>query len=376
MNDKQMARMAHQIQQALLQLRKNRYLEFVRQVNLLAGKFQELLRESRKLGISLSRDWLAATEHCCKGIYRQLSDVMFPVGHLQGLLDRRSKETPQVAAVFAEIKALEAEFGEVEFNDEDNCLSVITEPITLEDVYLGPFRIALCLDHLGELHRQTAYFVTALEPHPAATDEAVTHPHISNEAVCEGDGGPAIRAALEAGRLCDFFTLIRSILQTYNPDSPYVSLADWYGVPCYDCGYVMDSDSSYYCSFCENSFCEECTVICASCTETVCKSCAGTCEICEQSICPTCTRVRCSQCESICCQSCLEDGLCPDCKEERDNHEEEPEEKEDKKPESSRPAEATAGGRVVGREPGAASAGAAFHSNGLGQASVLPGPVG
>ncbi len=41
-----------------------------------------------------------------------------------------------------------------------------------------------------------------------------------------------IRTALEQGRLCDFFSLVRSILNTYSPDSPYVSLYDWCGVAC------------------------------------------------------------------------------------------------------------------------------------------------
>jgi len=83
---------------------------------------------------------------------------------------------------------------------------------------LGPFRIALYLDSLRELYQRTPYFVTAIDPHPAATDNAVTHPHVSNDVVCEGDGAAAIRAALEIGRFTDFFAMVRCILTTYNPD--------------------------------------------------------------------------------------------------------------------------------------------------------------
>jgi len=111
----------------------------------------------------------------------------------------------------------------------------VTEPITLEDVYLGPFRIQLELNKdirlssveaLSELYQGGAYHVIALEPNLAATDASVNHPHVSNERLCEGDGYAPIRAALEQGRLCDFFTLVRSILNTYSPDSPYVRLDD------------------------------------------------------------------------------------------------------------------------------------------------------
>ncbi len=42
-------------------------------------------------------------------------------------------------------------------------------------------------------------------------------------------------AALTEGRLLDFFMIVRQVLQTYSPDSPYVSLDDWYGRQCSDC---------------------------------------------------------------------------------------------------------------------------------------------
>ena len=61
----------------------------------------------------------------------------------------------------------------------------------------------------------------ALDPHPAALNDAVTHPHVSDERLCTGDAGAAIQAALAAGRVFDFFTLVRSVLVTYNPESPY-----------------------------------------------------------------------------------------------------------------------------------------------------------
>ena len=150
---------------------------------------------------------------------------------------------PKLSLVVEELTQVQQEFGDLEFNKAEDTISVVTEPITLEDVYLGPFRIQLELNKLSELYQGGAYHVIALEPNLAATDASVTHPHVSNDRLCEGDGYAAIRAALEQGRLCDFFTLVRSILNTYSPDSPYVRLDEWDSTPCYECGYVMNSDN-------------------------------------------------------------------------------------------------------------------------------------
>ena len=373
MNDKELVRVAGTIQGALGQLRKSRYMRCMVQLSLFAGTMQNLIRDSRKLRAALSRDWLAAAEHSCKSVSRQLGEIPFLVSNIQSLLDRRHREMPNLSGIAAELWALQQEFDDVEFNGEENALCVVTDPITLEDIYLGRFRIALYLRSLRELYQKVPYFVTAVDPHPAATDDAVTHPHVSNDVVCEGDGAAAIKAALETGRLADFFTMVRSILTTYNPDSPYVSLADWHGVSCYECGYVMDSESSYYCTYCENATCDECSSVCASCAEVVCKSCAGTCEICEQSLCPQCAKKKCSECESVCCESCLDDGLCPDCKEERDNNEEQ--ETEDNK-ETTAGQEATVmGGRLADGGERTLAGYAAVQPHSVGQAAVLPGPV-
>ena len=345
MNDKELVRVAGMVQDALWQLRKSRYMRCTAQLSLFAGTLQKLIGNSRKLAMALSREWSFAAEHSCKAIARQLGEIPFLVSNLQSLLDRRQREMPNLAGIADELGALQREFDDVEFNREEKALCVVTQPISLEEIYLGPFRIALYLRSLRELYQRTPYFVTAIDPHPAATDDTVTHPHVSNDVVCEGDGAAAIQAALETGRLTDFFTMVRSILTTYNPDSPYVSLADWHGVPCYECGYVMDSESSYYCTYCENATCDECSAVCAGCGEVVCKSCAGACEICERSLCLQCAKTKCSECESTCCESCLDDGLCPDCKEERDNHEEQQAER-DKETESL-PEATSAGGRVA-----------------------------
>jgi hypothetical protein len=375
MNEKELLRVAYLVQETLGKLRKSRYLECLRQLAAFTGSLHEIAHDSRDLGLALSHDWLAAAEDCCQSIVRQLGQVPYNVSKLESLLDRRRKEVPTLGTTVAELQALQEEFDDVAFNVEEGALSAVTEPITLEDVYLGPFRIALYLDKLSEIYQKVPYYIIAVEPHPAAKDEAITHPHVSNEMLCEGEGAAAIRAALEDGRLCDFFVMVRGILTTYNPDSPYISLADWEGVACYDCGYVMNDESVYYCTHCDNAVCDECSRVCTDCGEVVCAECASRCQICDRSLCPKCAKTKCSNCESTCCESCITDGLCPDCEKEREQEDEEQEnETPDETPTSDGPA-TVVGGRLAG--PGASAGGpsATVQPDGVGQAAVLPGQI-
>jgi len=321
---KTLIQVANTIQEALIKLKNERYLELLNQLTTFAGQLQEITAESKKMGASLVHGWFFAVDRCCNSVSRLLNDIPYCVSRIQQLTEAPRKEMPKLSLLVGELNQVKQEFGNIDFDKAENTISVVTEPITLEDVYLGPFKIQLELSRLSELYKSCIYHVIALDPNPAATDEVVTHPHVSNERLCEGDGAVAIRASLEQGRLSDFFTMVRSILNTYNPDSPYISLYDWDGEPCYDCGYVMSRENTYYCSFCDRDFCEECSTYCPSCDETMCLGCAGRCEVCEEPICSNCA-CSCAECGSICCESCLDEDLCPDCKKEMEKENEEQE---------------------------------------------------
>jgi hypothetical protein len=229
---KNLIQMADSIQEALIKLKNSRYLELMRQLTSFAGGLQELTTQSRKMGTSLVRGWFSAAERCCKSVNRLLCDIQYSLPRIRPLAEKPQIKTPKLSALVSELDALEQEFGNTEFDTSDNTIYVITDSITLEDIYLGPFKIQLELNKLSELYQNVPYHVIALEPNPAATDDNVTHPHVNNEILCEGDGCVAIRAALEEGRICDFFTMVRSILNTYNPDSPYVALNNWVRFVC------------------------------------------------------------------------------------------------------------------------------------------------
>jgi len=137
MKDKELVRVAGLIQSALWQLRKSRYMRYTAQLSLFAGTMQTLIRDSRKLAVALSHDWFAAAEHSCKNVSRQLGEIPFLVSNIQSLLDRRHREVPNLSGIADELWALHQEFDNVKFNSEEKALCVVTQPITLEDVYLG-----------------------------------------------------------------------------------------------------------------------------------------------------------------------------------------------------------------------------------------------
>jgi hypothetical protein len=90
---------------------------------------------------------------------------------------------------------------------------VVTDPIVLEGVALGRFRIDLNLDrfHYGRLDGDTVRAI-ALDPNPAASNDEITHPHVQGGQICLGEGSVMVRQALTEGRLYDALLVVRSVL--------------------------------------------------------------------------------------------------------------------------------------------------------------------
>jgi hypothetical protein len=300
-----------------------------------------LVRQIRRAEL---RGWhLAAAE--------LIDDLRFTIPTLESQLAAGVRELPPRTApetfsktgdVYRDLIALTDEFDEFDFDLRGRWLSVTTEPIHLQGIYLGPFEIRL---DWGRTTRSDAatYRIIAREPHPADSRGNVIHPHVMDEILCEGDGKPAIRQALVEGRLLDFFTLVAGVLRNYNPESAFVELALWYGRSCSDCGAVVDEEDCYVCQQCGESVCEGCEVTCCGCDDAFCSSCIAGCAICNDNFCRRCRRV-CSRCQASVCSGCLHDNeRCLKC------YEEEPEGNADTAP---------------------ASGGLAIQPHGLGQAVV------
>ncbi len=258
-----------------------------------------------------------------------------------------------------DLAALEEEFPALGWDLKAHTLWVTTEDIDLENVGLGPFEIRLDLRRLA-YHRP--YSVIAVEPNSPAGDSSTTHPHVRNDDLCEGEGRIAIQSALRQGRLLDFFVLVRQVLETYNADSAYVPLSRWDGTRCPDCGTTVSDDDLSYCEACDSDVCGDCSSSCQAsrCGRSLCGTCAVHCGDCGETYCTRCL-TPCPGCGDDYCADCLTGGRCSDCQEIADDDDTTiPPEREADSPETD--------------TPETASAGAALHAVGVGQAVAPAGP--
>ena len=258
-----------------------------------------------------------------------LGQIQGLVGELRPRLLRVEEPGPSPPMLYQELRQLEAEFDSVEVDWKKHTLQVTTEPITLEAIELGAFAIRFAWDQMLQGRVNQRFEILALEPNPAISNEHVTHPHVRDNTLCAGDAELPLRHALEQGRLADACCLIRSVLSTYNASSPYVSLDDWLGSACSECGRSMSEEERTCCDACQEDFCDDCFVCCASCEGYSCVGCLMSCAVCEDRCCASCLqpssvsgRKCCSSCR-VPCGSCAadlakdecseEDQLCPDC---------------------------------------------------------------
>jgi hypothetical protein len=276
-------------------------------VQLPLQEWQQSAELLNRLELAIRRGWRAASDSL-------LTDLDYSLRRLCSECDTCRVNLPRPATagrlappseIVADILALDAEFNNLEIKLEENLLQVQTDPIVLEETPLGRFRIELRWDLIS---KERAYEVIAESPHTPEHDEEVTHPHVRDSQLCEGEGKNPIRRALNEGRLFDFFILVRQVLETYNPGSAYVELSRWNGVACKDCGYHMPGDDYSTCDRCEDPLCSECSIGCSRCHRYVCNGCCTTCEACDRTLCESCLQVA-DRSGQLLCPTCFEDTL-------------------------------------------------------------------
>lgn len=280
------------------------------------GHLKECEHGWRLLRIADTRGWHRAANSICQTLARdtqRLLDAMRPFGVD---LDRRAhSKVPSTLDLYADLCSLSDDFLEVRVDVKGGALSAITDEIVLDDIVLGCFEIRL---EWSSNAYYRPYRVIALQPNPAGCNEAVTHPHVQNEQLCEGDGRAAIRAALQQARIADFFLLVRQVLSTFSRGNAYVELCHWDGVPCSDCGSTVDEDDRYFCEECEQTVCSDCVNGCEHCDAFYCSNCITQCEVCGGTSCRSCL-VSCSNCRAQACANCREERLCSKCSEESED---------------------------------------------------------
>ncbi len=229
--------------------------------------------------------------------------------------ERTFSQPPLAGTLYWDLRAIDDEFPRLEINFERGQLLIATDPIELDGVALGPFMICLDWEMLGEEH--PLFEVMALGPNTASSNSSVTHPHIVDDRLCEGEATSMLRAASLGGRLHDFVLIVRQVLQTYNESSAYVSLDRWYGIPCGECGTYVDPEERCICGRCDEEMCDECARNCGDCGDTLCHRCCDECTACEDYSCFSCLKP-CDDCHQSCCSQCLTEGVCDACTREKE----------------------------------------------------------
>ncbi len=281
-------------------------------------------RAGRRLRFARDRSLTLVAPRLQRELLRELEDLRRCVEGLR--LDCAVPlPPPDLADWLAELRQLDDEFDGLEVDWKGSLLRAVTEPIVLKGVDLGRFALELPWKEIGSNPGPGLIAVRALEPHCASGKPDVTHPHVRDERICPGDAQSPVERALAAGRLGDAFVLLRSVLRTYNPRSPFVPLDEWESTPCSDCGRRRDPDERYSCSACDSDLCGECSRCCAGCESERCGECLETCAVCLDSCCPNCLeevapdRMLCPACLGICAgrspRRTLDNPrrLCPDC---------------------------------------------------------------
>jgi hypothetical protein len=277
--------------------------------------WDDLVRVTRRVALARRRGWhLAAAQLAEEQVFDAecLSNALTVWANRQ-----RERPTPSllsnVGHLYRELAGLEREFGE--FTHEGITLSVTTEPIQLEGIDLGPFRIELDLSGIGIL--DMPYRVVAVDPNSASSSSGVTHPHVQDEYLCPGDGRPAIDKALRDWRLYDFFLIVNQILSTYADGSAYVRLENWGGVSCSGCGDSIDEEESHRCQGCGCTLCADCSWMCQGCDYDFCSDCSSNCAHCDEYQCASCLWI-CPDCKAAVCSGCREhEALCKKCHERK-----------------------------------------------------------
>ena len=217
--------------------------------------------------------WRVATRTLTHRLAGELRELQYTLGSVHHAL--HIVPSPATAAsIYRDLLALDEEFSDLQIADDLSSVSVVTEPVVLENVALGRFRLTVDLSRLGR-GRIDGDTVTAeaLDPNPSASNDEITHPHVQGGSICFGDGGPLLRAALTEGRLYDALVVTRQVLLTYNEASPYVRLDQWTGRRCDECDDLAGEDDLYGCQACGTSMCGNCEACCADCESSHCRRC-------------------------------------------------------------------------------------------------------
>jgi hypothetical protein len=257
----QRLRLAKQIHAAYLRQAAQAALEQQVDWSQLEHRFHLAKQQRQLIDKARQRGWHLAAESQQAQLRSLLRVVAESLREAQEKLLLPPPRPPGLKDLMAELQNLDLEFDDVVW-DQQGFVAVQTDSIVLKDIDLGRFAIRFYWPRLLQNASLGCFDVVALDTNAARRNEDVTHPHVRSRQLCAGEATLPLQKALVQGRLTDAFHLIRSVLETYNPDSAYASLDDWEGISCWNCGYSTSEDDRCFCEGCDQDVCSDCTSMC------------------------------------------------------------------------------------------------------------------
>ena len=151
-------------------------------------KCSDATKNSHMFYAAIERGWFGSAEKVRARVERNMSDFSYHFQRFKDFVSSDETKLPKPSDIFAELSQIDDELGEYQFDLKERTISVLTDPISMDGIPFGSFEIKLFLNELSKVYTESPYKVIALEPNPAGGDSNVTHPHVSSERLCEGDG--------------------------------------------------------------------------------------------------------------------------------------------------------------------------------------------
>lgn len=267
---------------------------FIRDADLNSGK---LLKTSRIIQGAIT----PKTKREFKDIDSTVIDGMY--GSVKNRLRHLNEiHVPSQKLLVKELEILRAQHNHLELNG--TALHVTTEPITLEGIEFGRFRMELYVNELGRYSTNEEVRAVAKEPNPPNNDRLITHPNVKDGYLCCGNLLSGIMSAKRDIRITDYFDLVSLLLNKFGTASPWAYIEQWIGEKCEDCG-AWHSDhpsaraKSVICGGCEKTCCANCIIkpCCGKQTKRLCSTCRA--KVAPYR-CSNCSLWLCSECEIIC----------------------------------------------------------------------------
>ena len=149
-----------------------------------SDQVQRYERLIRQFNVARQRRWFAAASRIRNRLRVALNELKCSLQTVNDAIVDHA-DGPAVCNlrhIYDDLLSLYDEFTDVRVDLKTRQISVTTEPIELEGVYLGRFEIQLTWNDLLNGHPRN-YRVVALDPVPAPANDSVTHPHVQDESL-------------------------------------------------------------------------------------------------------------------------------------------------------------------------------------------------